>query len=227
MGYDGPTGLGTPFGLGAFSPAPPSPDFSLASVPTSRIVVQGSGTSYAVTMSPANGFADTVDLSVSGLPTNAAGSFTQTAVTGSSPTSTLNVTTTSQTPAGTYTLTLRGTDAANPSLQHSVTVTLTVQQPAAANFSLSIAPSSRSLLTPGSTTFAITVNRLNGFTGLVSLKVSGLPIGYKTSFSPNPAGSSSTLTITAPKSSSHTYTFTVTGTSGSLVHTRSASLSVH
>jgi hypothetical protein len=118
------------------------------------------------------------------------------------------------------------TDAANLSLQHSVTVTLTVQPPAAANFSLTIAPTSRSLTTPGSTTFVITVQPLNGFTGLVSLKLSGLPVSYKTSFSPNPASSSSTLTITAPKSSRHTYTFTVTGTSGSLVHTKSASLSV-
>lgn len=225
-GYDGPTGLGTPFGLGAFTPPPPTPDFSLASVPTNRTVAPGSGTSYAITMSPANGFADTVNLSVSGLPANTGGSFTQTAVSGASPTSTLNVTTTSLTLTGTYTLTVTGTDAANPGLQHSVSVTLIVQPVASGNFSLTIAPTSRSLTTPGSTTFVVTVKPLSGFTGSVTLSVSGLPGSYTTSFSPNPAGSSSTLKITAPKSSRHTYTFTVTGTSGSLVHTKSASLSV-
>ena len=105
-------------------------------------------------------------------------------------------------------------------------MTLIVQPVASGNFSLTIAPTSRSLITPGSTTFVVTVKPLSGFTGSVSLSVSGLPGGYTTSFSPNPASSSSTLKITAPKSSRHTYTLTVTGTSGSLVHTRSASLSV-
>lgn len=223
VGYDGPTGLGTPSGLGAFTPAPPAPGFSLASAPTSQTVAQGAGTSYAITLSPTGGFADTVNLGVAGLPSGATAGFTQTAVSASSPTSTLNVTTGSTTPAGTYTLTVTGTDATNPSLQHSTTVTLTVTAP---DFSLTITPTSRSLTPPGSTTFVVTVNDLNGFTGSVSLSVAGLPSNFTTSFSPNPTSSTSTLTVTVPRVSRHTYTLTVTGTSGTLVHTKTASLSV-
>ena len=74
--------------------------------------------------------------------------------------------------------------------------------------------------------YTVTVNELNGFSGSVTLSVSGLPSGFSSSFSPNPAGSSSTLKITAPRSTRRTVTFTVTGTSGSLVHTKGATLSV-
>ena len=222
-GYDGPTGLGTPSGLGAFSPAPPAPDFSIASSPTTQTVVAGAGTSYGITLTPTGGFADTVNLSVAGLPASATAGFTPTAVSGSTPNSTLNVTTGSTTPAGTYTLTVTGTDATNSSLQHSTTVTLTVTAP---DFSLTITPTSRSLTPPGSTTFVVTVNKLNGFAGSVSLSASGLPANFTTSFSPNPTSSTSTLTVTVPRVSRHTYTFTVTGTSGSIVHTKTATLSV-
>ena len=159
-------------------------------------------------------------------PPAATAGFTQTAISASNPSSTLNVTTTSQAPAGTYTLTVTGTDPTDPALQHSTSVTLTVTAVPTGDFSLTIAPTSRTVSPPGSTTFVVTVNRLNGFTGSVSLSVLGLPSNYTTSFSPNPTTTSSTLTVSVPRSSRHTYTLTVTGTSGALTHTKSASLSV-
>jgi subtilase family serine protease len=222
-GYDGPTGLGTPSGIAAFSPTAATPDFSLSSSPISRTVVQGSGTSYAITMTPSGGFADTVNLTASGFPSSAGGSFSPAAVTSGSPTATFNVTTASTTPAGTYTLTVKGTDG---SLVHSIPVTLVVQAAPVPDFSLSISPSSQTLRTPGSANYTVTVNKLNGFSGSATLSVSSLPSGFTSSFSPNPAGSSSTLTITAPRSARRTITFTVTGSSGSLVHSKSATLSV-
>jgi subtilase family serine protease len=226
VGYDGPTGLGTPAGIAAFSPGAPAPDFSLSASPTSRTVVQGAGTSYAITMAPSGGFADAVNLTVSGLPAGAAGSFSPSTVSSGSPSSTLSVTTAANTPAGTYTLTVAGTDAANSSLVHNVSVTLVVQAAAVGDFSLTINPTSRTLRTPGSTTFTVRVHKTNGFNGSVSLSASGLPAGFTSSFSPNPTTLTSTLTITAPKSARSTVTFTVTGTSGSLIHTVSGTLSV-
>ena len=204
--------------------APSPPDFSLAAAPSSRTVSQGAGTSYTASMTILNGFSDSVNLSVSGLPSGAGSSFSPTSLSPTSLSSTLSVTTASTTPVGSYTLTVTGTDAANSSLHHTATLTLVVQ--AGPNFSLSISPSSQTLRTPGSVTYTVTVNRTNGFTGSVTLSVSGLPSGFSSSFSPNPASTSSALTITAPRSSRRTLTFTVTGTSGSLVHTRTASLSV-
>ncbi len=225
-GYDGPTGLGTPNGVAAFTVAAPTPDFTLAATPASRSVTQGQGTSYSVTMTPNSAFgSNSVNVAVTGAPSGVLVSGCTTLTT-SSP-CTMTVTTGSDSPAGSYPLTLTGTGTGLPT--HTATVTLVVTAPAPGDFSLSISPTSRTLRTPGSTTFTVTVNRLNGFTGSVTLGVSGLPTGFLAqppSLRTPTTGTSSTLTITAPKTSRRTVTLTVTGTSGSLTHTKTATLSV-
>ena len=61
---------------------PPSPDFAMSSTPGSRTVTQGGGTTYTVTTTALNGFADTVDLAVTGLPANATATFTPASIVG-------------------------------------------------------------------------------------------------------------------------------------------------
>jgi hypothetical protein len=100
----------------------PAPDFSISATPASRSVIQGSGTNYTVTITPSNGFSGTVSFSVSGLPSGASASFTPSTVSGQGST-TLNVATSSSTPAGSYALKITGSTA---SLSHRVTVNLTV-----------------------------------------------------------------------------------------------------
>src|SRR2546425_4202628 len=51
----------------AVSPAP-VPDFSLSATPASQSVVQGAGTTYAVSITPSGGFTAAVNFGVSGLP---------------------------------------------------------------------------------------------------------------------------------------------------------------
>jgi hypothetical protein len=101
----------------------PTGTFTLASSPPSQSVMQGSGTSYATTVSPAGGFNSPVALSVSGLPSGASGSFSPNPAVGSGYSSTLSVTTGPGTPVGTYTLTLTGTSG---NLTSATTVALTV-----------------------------------------------------------------------------------------------------
>jgi uncharacterized membrane protein len=100
----------------------PAPDFSISATPSSRSVVQGNSANYTVTISPSNGFSDTVSLSVGSLPSGANASFAPSTVSGQG-SSTLNVATSSSTPAGNYTLKITGSTA---SLSHSVTVNLAV-----------------------------------------------------------------------------------------------------
>ncbi len=106
-------------------------DFSIAASPSSRTVVQGSGTTYTATITPTNGFGAAVALSVSGLPAGAGSTFSPTSVSGGTGTSTLSVSTAVSTPAGTYTLTLTGTSG---TLVHTATVTLIVNSLPAGGF---------------------------------------------------------------------------------------------
>lgn len=76
---------------------PPTPEFTISATPTSRSVLQGSSTTYTITVTPSGGFAGSVDFSVSDLPTGATGSFSPTS---SATTSTLTVTTSASTPLG-------------------------------------------------------------------------------------------------------------------------------
>src|SRR5438093_4770026 len=198
-------------------------------------VLSGGSESYTVTVSPLSGFTGTVSLAVSGLPADAGGSFSPGSVTfagggATSGTSTLTVTTGAATPGGTYTLTITGTAAG---VSHTATVTLVVQ-----NFSIAatLAPSSPPAVLPGkSEIYTVTVGALSGFTGTVSLAVSGLPAGAGGSFSPGSVtfttggatSATSTLTIkTSTTTPGGTYTLTVTGTGKGIVHTATVPLAV-
>ena len=196
-------------------------DFTLSAAPSSQSVNPGGSTSYTVSAAALNGFSGSVSLSASGLPAGATASFNPSSVaTGAS--STLTITTTASTPVGSSTLTITGTSG---SLTHTATVTLNVT--AASDFTLSATPSSRSVKPGGSTSYTVSAAALNGFSGSVSLGVSGLPAGATSSFNPTSvtAGASSTLTITTTASTPvGSSKLTITGTSGSLTHTATVTL---
>lgn len=193
----------------------PSPGFSISASPSSQSATQGGNAGYTVSVNAMNGFADTVNFSVSGLPSGASGSFLPTSVTGSG-SSALTVTTTASTPVGTYTLSVTGATA---TLTHTANVTLIVNS--AGDFSLSASPTTLQVSRGGTGSDTITVSALSGFTGTVSLGLSGLP--GRTSASWNPSSvtgsGSSVLTIRVNKPArSGTYNLTITGTSGNLSH---------
>jgi uncharacterized membrane protein len=195
-----------------------APDYSLSATPPSQTVLQGSPTSYNVSVNPANGFNGAVSLSVTGLPTAATGSFTPNPTTGAA---SLSVTTDPTTPPGNYTLTVTGTSGA---LTHNTTVTLVVVVP---DFTVSASPSSQTATQGSSATYNLTITPKNGFNGLVTFGASGLPAGATFGFSPNPTTSSSTLTVTVGSTTpGGSYVLTITGTSGSLTHTTTVTLVV-
>jgi hypothetical protein len=89
------------------------------------------------------------------------------------------------------------------------------------DFSVSVSPGSQSVA-PGGTSgnYTLTATPTNGFSGTVSWSVTP-PSGITAS---NPA--SGTFTLTAGSASPGTYSIPITGTSGSLVHSTSATLVV-
>jgi hypothetical protein len=104
--------------------------------------------------------------------------------------------------------------------QASATATVTP------NFSLSITPSSVTVPLLGtSASYTVNITRTGGFTGGVTLSVTGLPSGATATFTPNPAtGASSALAVKVKLTPRGTFTLTVTGTSGTLTHTATATL---
>jgi subtilisin family serine protease len=199
------------------------PDFSLSATPASRTVVAGAGATYTVGVASLNGFAAGVALSLTGLPPGVGtANFSPQMIAGAG-SSQLTVTTLPAAPGGTYPLTITGTAGG---VVHTVAATLVVS---ARDFALSVSPSSVSISRGKSAKYTVGVSVIGGSVGKVSLTVAGLPSGTTAVFSPNPAGSpgSSALTVKTTSSTKRgTYTLRITGTSGSLVHNATATLTV-
>jgi len=103
----------------------------------------------------------------------------------------------------------------------SVTVT------SAPDFSLSVSPASQSVRQGNTATYAVTITRLNGFTGSVTLSVTGLPSAFTATFTPtSTTTTTSSLTVKSTTGRRGTYTMTIKGVSGALSHTTTASLTV-
>jgi len=208
-------------------PPPPSgPNFSIAATPASQTVTAGAGTSYTATVTASGGFTGAVAFSVSGLPSGASASFNPTSVTGSG-SSTLSVSTSTTTPAGTYTLTITGTSG---TLSHSTNVNLVVNPVGGVpDFTISVSPASLNVTRGNTGGYTVTIGAVNGFTGTVSLSVSGLGSRVTGTFSPTSVSGSgtSTLTVQAARNASRgARTITITGVSGTLSHSTSATLNV-
>src|SRR5947209_2267957 len=167
----------------------PAPDFALSATPASQSVVQGAGTTYAVSITPSGGFTAAVTFSVSGLPGGATASFSPNPATASS---TMTVGTGAATPPGSYALTITGVSG---TLTRTTSVTLAISPAPVPDFLLSATPASQTLVQGAGTTYAVSITPSGGFTAAVAFSVSGLPGGATASFSPNPATASSTMTV--------------------------------
>lgn len=100
----------------------PAADFSVSSVTPPQTVTAGGIASFIASVSPLYGFTGSVALSATGLPAGALASFSPASISVSGQ-STLSVTTSGSTPAGTYPITIAGVSGG---LNHTATLTLTV-----------------------------------------------------------------------------------------------------
>jgi len=206
--------------------APVVGDFAVTASPASQTVTAGANTTYTATVTPSGGFNGTVGFSASGLPTGASASFSPASVAVSG-NSTMTVTTSTTTPAGTYTVTITGTSG---TLVHSTTVTLVVTAPLVQDFTISAAPAGLTITRNSSGNYTVTVAAVNGFTGAVTLSVTGLPNRTTATFTPTSVtgAGTSTLRITARANAARgTTTLTVHGVSGTLSHTTTVTLTVN
>jgi hypothetical protein len=108
--------------LAGTPPPPASPDFSLSASPASQTVTRGRSTSYSIGIAPSGGFAGSVSLAATGLPSGASASFSPNPATS---TSTMSVSTSSSTAQGSYTLIVTGTSGSS---KHTTSVALQVKR---------------------------------------------------------------------------------------------------
>jgi subtilase family serine protease len=197
-----------------------APKFSLTASPTAIAISQGNiGASTTITLVPVNGFAGSVSVSLSPLPNGVSSAWS-----GGGTSAVLTLTANDTATLGTSTVTITGTSG---SLVSSVSVTLTVNAAVATDFTLSASPTSVSVTQGSSGGSTVTVTPVNGFSGNVNLSATGLPAGVTASFTPTTTSRTSTLKLTASSSASTgTFTVTILGTSGSLSHTTTVSLTV-
>ena len=126
--------------------------------------------------------------------------------------------------AGTYTISLVVTDTSGVA---SPAATTTASITPAADFSLNASPQSLSLAGGTSTTLNVTAGALNGFSGPVTVTVSGLPAGVtqtSTSYILTPGVPLLVQLRATTAVASAIMPFTVTATSGSLTHTAQVTL---
>jgi|GEM_PF-1999518 len=196
-------------------------DFSISTTPSSRSVPITRPATFTSTITPVNGFSGTVTFSVTGLPSGITASFSPTSVAGSGST-TVTVNVSSSATAGSYPLVIKGTSG---SLVHSNTVTLVVT-----DFTLTLTPTSGSVVQGDSIDYTVTIGSVNGFNGAVLLQASSIPANSFASFNPGAvvAPGTSILTVTTTASTpTGDATVTVTGSSNVLAHSDSSILTVN
>ena len=203
------------------------PDFSLYSSTSTLTIGAGANGSFKITLTSLNGFSESATIAITGLPTGA----TLTPGSGFSlapdTPQTVQVTLASTVAMGSYQVNITAT-AGN--LSHSRALTLIVQAYVPSDFSLKLNPASLTTLTGTQGSFQLSFVAAGGFAGPVQISISGVPDGITivpgTSFSLPASYTQNVNLAVASTVAAGPYPLTVTGTSGSLTHTATFSLSV-
>jgi MYXO-CTERM domain-containing protein len=191
-------------------------DFSISANPTTVTVNPGASGPTMISTAVTSGSAQSVALTVTGLPTGATGTFTTTPI-NSGQSTTLTLASGTAAP-GTYNLTVTGTGA---SATHSTPVTFVINPPPANDFSISANPTTVTVTAGASGMTTISTMTTSGSAQTVMLTASGLPTGATATFNPTSvtSGMSSTLTLASGTAAPGSYPITITGTGASATHT--------
>ena len=202
-------------------------NFTISASPASLSIAQGNQGSSTITTTISGGYNSAISLSASGVPTGTTVRFNPNPIPApGSGSSTMTITVGSNTPLGTYPITVTGNGGG---IQQNTTVTLTVVAPP--NFAISASPPSLSIAQGNQGTSTITTTVSGGFNSAISLSASGVPTGTTVSFNPNPipvpGAGNSTMTITVGSNTpTGTYPITVTGNGGGIQQNTTVTLTV-
>jgi uncharacterized membrane protein len=137
----------------------------------------------------------------------------------------MTVATTAAVAPGSYPLTISG---ASGQMTRTAAVTLVVTP--LPDFVVTATPSSASTAAGGSASYTVAIASQNGFSGDVSLSVSGLPAQASATFAPasvtGGTGSSQLIVTTTSAAAAGSYPLTISATSGQTAHTAGVTLVV-
>ena len=173
------------------------PAFALNSDRTAGSVQAGQSTSAQVSLVPVNGFTGSAALAnTTALPAGVTVTFDHASAGPGSP-ATVTFATTTSSPAGTFRVSITGTNTSVLEPVRTVTYDLTITP--APSFALGLSEPAGTVGEGGSISAGVNLVAVNGFDGVVSLTVQGLPAGVTASLSPAQVsfGSPATLTISA------------------------------
>ena len=194
-GYDLVTGWGTPNGqtmLDSLGPASTTaPNFTLSASPATIPLKPGESGQTTITVTPTNGFTGTVNLTVTtiGAPAGVTATLDQASITASG-SATLNVTTTSATPAGNLLIVVTGS---SQGVSQAAYISLALP-----DFGLTLSPTTLYLNQSNRVTATATASPENGFTGKVSFSLaSGVPSGVFSAILPGRKPDTATLLLAA------------------------------
>jgi hypothetical protein len=199
-------------------------DFSLSTNPMLLTLQDGAASTLAVTANALNGFSGSVAVQISGLPSGVTATPSMLTLTAGTP---QNVSfTATNASAGSTEIEIQGTSGA---LSHSLDLLTNITS--GPGFSLSVAPMAQTVTIGNATgaTVAVTAAALNGFSGQVSVTLSGLPTGVTanpTTLTLSP-GTAQNITLTAGQTAIvGTSTLTFNGADGSITGSTTLPLTV-
>lgn len=199
-------------------------EYSLSISPPSASVAAGSPATYTVTVTGQNSFNKKVDLTATGIPTGATGSFAPTSVTGTG-TSVLTISTTNSAQLGSFSMTVTGTIGTKTRI-----ATTAIAITAAPDFTISLSPASQTVTAGNTVSYTVTVTGLNGFNDVVTLHATGAPSGVSVSVSPESikgTGTAKLTIVTESSMKSTTATITISGTNAGSTKTAQADVTVN
>ncbi|MFN0178933.1 MAG: beta strand repeat-containing protein [Gemmatimonadales bacterium] len=191
-------------------------DIGLSLNPPTISLAQGASGDVAVTLTRTN-FTANINLTLEGAPQGVTGTFAPAAATGTASTLTLQVG--ASVVAGSYNLVVRA--AGQGVTDKTAPLALTVTAVVTGSYTLATTPGGTVTLQQGaSTSPAVNINRTGGFTGSVSLTVTGAPVGLTATLNPtSTTGNSSALTVTASASlATGNYQLTILGTAAGVAN---------
>ena len=200
-----------------------SGSFNFTLSPTSKTLLPGENGTIALTVTRSGGFSGAVALSLEGAPAGVTGTFSPATIPAGATSSTLTLSAAADAAPGSYNLTVRA--KADGVSDKTATLSLTISPPPEPDFRIVLASPRISAIQGRSARAGFTIERLNGFDGVVDLSVEvqgGVPAGMHIAFTEDdPANPSSGEVGLSLGQHVHVgdYTLTVRGQSGNLVRT--------